>query len=70
MANAGPDTNGSQIFVVTGPRGVGLPPAYALFGKVIKGVEVATAIQEVPTGPGDRPVTDVVIESVTVTEAE
>ena len=70
MANAGPDTNGSQFFVVTGPSGVGLPPAYALFGKVIKGVEVATAIQEVATGPGDRPTTDVVIESVTVAEAE
>ena len=70
MANAGPDTNGSQFFVVTGPSGVGLPPAYALFGKVIKGVEVATAIQEVRTGPGDRPVEDVVIESVTVTESD
>jgi len=69
MANAGPDTNGSQFFVVTGSSGVGLPPAYALFGKVIKGVEVATAIQEVRTGPGDRPVEDVVIESVTVTES-
>ena len=70
MANAGPDTNGSQFFVVTGSSGVGLPPAYALFGKVIKGVEVATAIQEVQTGPGDRPVEDVVIESVTVTESD
>ena len=70
MANAGPDTNGSQFFVVTGPSGVGLPPDYALFGKVIKGIEVATAIQEVATGPGDRPTTDVVIESVTVAEAE
>ena len=70
MANAGPDTNGSQFFVVTGPSGVGLPPAYALFGKVIKGVEVATAIQEVRTGPGDRPMEDVVIESVTVTESD
>ena len=70
MANAGPDTNGSQFFVITGSSGVGLPPAYALFGKVIKGVEVATAIQEVRTGPGDRPVEDVVIESVTVTESD
>ena len=70
MANAGPDTNGSQFFVVTGPSGVGLPPAYSLFGKVIKGVEVATAIQEGRTGPGDRPMEDVVIESVTVTESD
>ena len=70
MANAGPDTNGSQFFVVTGPSGVGLPPAYALFGKVVRGLEVATAIQDVATGPGDRPTTDVVIESVTVTAAD
>ena len=70
MANAGPDTNGSQFFVVTGPSGVGLPPAYALFGKVVRGLEVATAIQEVATGSGDRPTTDVVIESVTVTAAD
>ena len=70
MANSGPDTNGSQFFVVTGPSGVGLPPAYALFGKVVRGLDVATAIQEVATGPGDRPTTDVVIESVAVTEAD
>ena len=70
MANAGPDTNGSQFFVITGPSGVGLPPSYSLFGKVIKGVEVATAIQEVQTGPGDRPLEDVVIRSVTVTESD
>ncbi len=70
MANAGPDTNGSQFFIVTGPRGVGLPPNYSLFGKVVAGIEVADAIQNVATGPGDRPVTDVVIESVTVTEDE
>ncbi|MDE0832673.1 MAG: peptidylprolyl isomerase [Acidimicrobiales bacterium] len=70
MANAGPDTNGSQFFVITGPSGVALPPAYAMFGKVVSGLEVATAIQEVSTAPGDRPTTDVVIESVTITEAD
>ena len=69
MANAGPDTNGSQFFVITGPSGVALPPAYAMFGKVVSGLEVATAIQEVSTAPGDRPTTDVVIDSVTITEA-
>ena len=67
MANAGPDTNGSQFFIVTGASGVGLPPSYSLFGQVIVGLEVADAIQNVVTGPGDRPLTDVVIESVTVT---
>ena len=70
MANAGPDTNGSQFFVITGPNGVGLPPSYALFGKVIKGVEVATTIQEVPTNGSDRPDTDVVIESVAIKETD
>jgi peptidylprolyl isomerase len=70
MANAGPDTNGSQFFVITGPNGVGLPPSYALFGKVIKGLEVATNIQEVPTNNSDRPDTDVVIESVVIKEAD
>ena len=67
MANAGPDTNGSQFFIVTGASGMGLPPSYSLFGQVVAGVEVADAIQNVATGPGDRPLTDVVIESVTVT---
>ena len=70
MANAGPDTNGSQFFVITGPSGVGLPPQYSLFGQVVKGLDVADAMQKVPTGEGDRPVEDVVIESVTVTEGD
>ena len=69
MANAGPNTNGSQFFIVTGGSGVGLPPAYSLFGKVIKGVEVADEMQRVPTAPGDRPLDDVVINSVVITES-
>ena len=63
MANAGPDTNGSQFFVVSGPKGAGLAPKYSLFGKVVKGLDVIAAIESTPTGPGDRPVTDVVIEN-------
>ena len=70
MANAGPNTNGSQFFLISGPDGVRLPPAYALFGKVVKGLEVVEAMQSVPTGPGDRPRTDVVINSVTITVAD
>ena len=70
MANAGPDTNGSQFFIITGPNGVGLPPQYSLFGKVVKGFEVAEAMQQVPTGSGDRPIDDVVIESVVITEGD
>jgi cyclophilin family peptidyl-prolyl cis-trans isomerase len=69
MANAGPNTNGSQFFVITGSSGVRLPPSYSLFGKAVSGFEVAQAIEQVATGPGDRPLTDVVIESVTITEA-
>ncbi|HWL45293.1 MAG TPA: peptidylprolyl isomerase [Ilumatobacter sp.] len=68
MANAGPDTNGSQFFLISGPSGAGLPPQYSLFGKIVKGLDVLDAMQRVKTGPGDRPVDDVVIESVTITE--
>lgn len=68
MANAGPDTNGSQFFVVSGPSGINLPPNYALFGQVLDGLDVLDKIQSVETARGDRPKTDVVIESVTITE--
>jgi cyclophilin family peptidyl-prolyl cis-trans isomerase len=70
MANAGPNTNGSQFFVISGPSGVRLPPQYSLFGKVVKGLDVVDAIEKVPTGPGDRPKEDVVINSITITESE
>ncbi len=68
MANAGPNTNGSQFFLISGPSGVQLPPAYSLFGQVVKGLEIVDEMQKVPTGAGDRPKTNVVINSVTVTE--
>ena len=45
MANAGPDTNGSQFFLISGPDGTRLPPAYSLFGKVVKGLEIVDAMQ-------------------------
>jgi cyclophilin family peptidyl-prolyl cis-trans isomerase len=70
MANAGPNTNGSQFFIVSGQSGVRLPPQYSLFGKVIKGLEVVTAMESVATGRNDKPNTDVVIESVTITETD
>jgi cyclophilin family peptidyl-prolyl cis-trans isomerase len=68
MANAGPDTNGSQFFVISGPDGMRLPPLYALFGKVVKGLDVVAAIDAIGTGSG-RPQEDVIIESVTITES-
>ena len=70
MANAGPNTNGSQFFIISGPSGVGLPPLYSLFGQVVKGLDVVEAMQNVATRPGDRPVEDVVIKSVTITVAD
>ena len=70
MANAGPNTNGSQFFLISGPSGVGLPKQYSHFGKVVKGLEIVDQMQRVPTGGGDRPKTDVVINSVTITVAD
>ena len=69
MANAGPNTNGSQFFLISGPSGAGLPPQYSLFGKIVKGLDVLDAMQRVPTGRGDKPNDDVVIESVTISVA-
>ena len=70
MANAGPNTNGSQFFIVSGPSGCGLPPLYSLFGQVVKGLDIVEMMQNVPTGPGDRPKTDVVIKSVAIAVAD
>ncbi len=68
MANAGPNTNGSQFFIVTAPSGVGLPPQYSLFGKVVGGLDVVTAIEAAGTGSG-KPKEKVTIDSVTITES-
>src|ERR671919_2251221 len=70
MANAGPNTNGSQFFIISGPNGVGLPPQYSLFGKVVKGLDVLSQMQRVATNSNDRPDDDVVINSVTISVAE
>ena len=47
MANAGPDTNGSQFFVISGPTACGCPPSYSLFGKVVAGLDSVAAIDAV-----------------------
>jgi peptidylprolyl isomerase len=70
MANAGPNTNGSQFFLISGPSGVGLPPQYNHFGQVVKGLEIVDAMQRVDTDHSDRPRTDVVINSVTINVAD
>ena len=69
MANSGPDTNGSQFFVITGDQGVGLPPSYSLFGIATEGTDVIDKIGQVQTGDSDKPVEDVVMKKVTVTES-
>jgi peptidylprolyl isomerase len=68
MANAGPHTNGSQFFVISGPDGVRLPPLYSLFGKVVAGLDVVAAIDALGSRSG-APRERVVIESVTITES-
>jgi cyclophilin family peptidyl-prolyl cis-trans isomerase len=69
MANAGPDTNGSQFFIVEGPRGAQLPKKYSIFGRVREGMDAVHAIASVPTGPSDRPKDAVTIGRVTVSES-
>ncbi|NLA35332.1 MAG: peptidylprolyl isomerase [Actinobacteria bacterium] len=69
MANSGPNTNGSQFFVITGDQGVALPPNYSLFGKVTDGTDVVDAIGTVETGTGDKPVEEVKMTKVTITES-
>ena len=69
MANAGPNTNGSQFFIITGSSGASLPPLYALFGQVVAGMDVVMAIEGVGS-PSGRPAEVVTMEKVEITEAD
>ena len=66
MANAGPNTNGSQFFIMH--QDGGLPHSYTIFGQVTSGLEAVDSIASSGTDHADRPHDDVVINSVTITE--
>ena len=69
MANAGPGTNGSQFFITTVPT-PWLTGKHTIFGEVIQGQDIVDAISRAETRPGDRPVKDVVLESVEIAGAD
>jgi cyclophilin family peptidyl-prolyl cis-trans isomerase len=66
MANAGPNTNGSQFFIVTAEAASWLDGKHTVFGRVTGGMDVIDAISALDTDARDRPTTDVVIERVEV----
>jgi cyclophilin family peptidyl-prolyl cis-trans isomerase len=68
MANAGPDTNGSQFFIVTAAATPWLDGAHTAFGRVIGGDVVVEAIAATPTGRGDRPRQEQRVESIRIEE--
>ena len=68
MANAGPNTNGSQFFIMVADYP--LPNQYTIFGKVISGQEVVDAIAKVKKDSNDRPLSPVIMEIVTISESE
>jgi peptidylprolyl isomerase/peptidyl-prolyl cis-trans isomerase B (cyclophilin B) len=69
MANSGPNTNGSQFFVITGQQGVQLPPSYSLFGQVTRGMDVVKKLEAVGTPGQGTPSEEVRMTSVRITES-
>ncbi len=66
MANAGPNTNGSQFFIMH--TDYKLPPSYTIFGRVIEGQDVVDAIAQVERNSNDKPLEPVVMNKVTIEE--
>jgi peptidyl-prolyl cis-trans isomerase B (cyclophilin B) len=66
MANRGPNTNGSQFFIVTRDEASWLDGKHTVFGRVAEGMETVDAIEAIETDPSDRPTEPVVIERVEV----
>ncbi len=69
MANAGPNTGGSQFFITLAAT-PWLDGKHAIFGKVVEGIEIVREIGGAPTGPGDRPMNEVRMEKVTLSADE
>ena len=67
MANSGPNTNGSQFFIISGQQGIDLPPSYSLFGQVTAGADTTLKALDATGSASGAPTEAVLIQSVTIT---